>query len=151
MHERVAARMGHVVNANAGLFIKLGQSLAMQATLLPPPYRKALASVFDDAPSVDFPTVQKVFEREFPGKTIADSFESFEEEPVASASIAQVHRARLKNGKEVAVKVQKPALQKQMNWDLMSYKLLMWTYEKLFDLPIYWIAECASAPIMPLL
>lgn len=114
LHERVAARMGHVVNANAGLYIKLGQSLAMQATLLPAPYRRALASVFDDAPSVDYSMVQKVFEKEF-GKRIEDVFDEFGERPVASASIAQVHKAKL-NGRGVAVKVQKPAIQTQMNW-----------------------------------
>lgn len=54
-----------------------------------------------------------------------DIFETFSHEPLASASIAQVHRAVLKDGRVVAVKVQKPAISKQMDWDLFSYR---WVY-----------------------
>lgn len=69
-------------------------------------------------------------------------FEEFEEEAAASASIAQVHRAKLRtaDGEErwVAVKIQKPSVSKQVEWDLGAYRLVMWIYEKyLFDLPVY--------------
>lgn len=61
-------------------------------------------------------------------------FEEFEERAVASASVAQVHRAKLKgsNGADgwVAVKIQKPAVSKQVEWDLTAYKAMMWMYEK---------------------
>lgn len=72
-------------------------------------------------------------------------FEIFEEQAVASASIAQVHRAKLKspdgNGAWVAVKVQKPAVSKQVEWDLAANRAVMWMYENfLFDMPIYFVA-----------
>ncbi len=69
-------------------------------------------------------------------------FETFSHEALASASIAQVHKATLrprngssKGGEIVAVKVQKPAIEKQMDWDLFSYRSLMWLAERLFDMP----------------
>lgn len=114
-----------------GLFIKLGQSIGIQATILPKAYRDAFSTIFDAAPQVPYTEVEKVFREEFGGKHPLDIFESFEETPIASASIAQVHRARLrlpgKDGqvgplREVAVKVQKPAIKKQLNIDLWSYQ-----------------------------
>lgn len=63
-------------------------------------------------------------------------FEEFDENAVASASIAQVHRAKLKKkdvnepDQWVAVKVQKPAVSTQVDWDLAAYRIVMWMYEK---------------------
>ena len=87
-----------------------------------------------------YPEVLKVFETDI-GQTPEEIFESFTQEPLASASIAQVHKATLKasvegrEGEVVAVKVQKPAIAKQMEWDLFSYRSLMWLCEKVFDIP----------------
>lgn len=63
-------------------------------------------------------------------------FIEFEEEPVASASLAQVHKAKLKNGQEVAVKIQKPNIKKQFASDMMMHYLINWVLEKAFDLPL---------------
>lgn len=114
-----------------GLFIKLGQSIGIQATILPKPYRDAFSTIFDAAPQVPYEEVERVFKEEFGGRTPLDIFESFDKVPIASASIAQVHRARYRlpsvEGKpgelrEVAVKVQKPAIKKQLKYDLWSYQ-----------------------------
>ena len=114
-----------------GLFIKLGQSIGIQAAVLPKAYRDAFATIFDAAPHVPYHEVEKVFRQEFNGQSPYDIFEYFEDKPVASASIAQVHRARLRlrneqtgqdELREVAVKVQKPAIRKQLNLDLWSYQ-----------------------------
>lgn len=98
----------------------------LQAALLPKPYREAFSHVFDNAPSVPYEEVQKVFRADL-GIDPMDVFEEFSHEPLASASIAQVHRAVLKPeagnpDQVVAVKVQKPAIAKQMEWDLFSYQ-----------------------------
>jgi aarF domain-containing kinase len=126
-----------VVEDNQGLFIKMGQAIGLQAALLPKPYREAFANIFDSAPSVSYAEIQKVFVRDF-GKTPEEVFVSFDELPIASASIAQVHLADVKRwevnpdgsrGREwtekVAVKVQKPAIRKQMEWDLWSYRCVL--------------------------
>jgi len=97
--------------------------------LLPKPYREAFGHVFDRAPSVSYSEVVGVFQKDL-GVDPEEIFETFSHEPLASASIAQVHKARLKprgggqgrEGVEVAVKVQKPAIEKQMDWDLFSYR-----------------------------
>jgi aarF domain-containing kinase len=73
-----------------------------------------------------------------PGLVISSEFS---EEPVASASIAQVHRAVLADGTAVAVKVQKPAIADQMTFDLACYKMLVWAFERIFDLPLYWTVD----------
>ncbi|GAA97842.1 uncharacterized protein L969DRAFT_52271 [Mixia osmundae IAM 14324] len=140
MHERVARRIHHICTANGGLYIKLGQSIGIQAAILPKPYRDAFATIFDAAPQITYEEVEAVFKDQF-GVLPTDAFEHFDHEALASASIAQVHRARTKDGKEVAVKVQKPAIRKQMEFDLFSYKALMWTYEKIFDIPAYFVAD----------
>ena len=63
-------------------------------------------------------------------------FLEFEKEPIASASLAQVHKAKLKNGTEVAVKIQKPNIRKQFTSDMMMHYLINWVLEKAFDLPL---------------
>lgn len=57
---------------------------------------------------------------------------------MASASIAQVHQATLKDGRRVAVKIQKPELKNQFYWDFLIYKGIVRAYEWFFDLPVYW-------------
>ena len=71
-------------------------------------------------------------------------YATFDPVPIASASIAQVHRAWLEDGRAVAVKVQKPYIRPQMKWDLLCYRVLVWCLEKAFDLPMYWTGWCAQ-------
>lgn len=98
----------------------------MQAALLPKPYREAFTHVFDQAPSVPYSEVVGVFQADL-GIDPMEVFEEFSHEALASASVAQVHKAKLRPemgdpDQVVAVKVQKPAIAKQMDWDLFSYK-----------------------------
>ncbi|WVQ64100.1 uncharacterized protein L199_002259 [Kwoniella botswanensis] len=152
LHERVANRLKWVIDTNQGLYLKLGQALGLQAALLPKPYREAFGHVFDRAPAVSYDEVIGVFQKDLSLNPL-DVFETFSEEPLASASIAQVHKATLKprlggegeEGRVVAVKVQKPAIEKQMEWDLFSYRSLMWMCEKLFDMPMYFVAKYVSS------
>ncbi len=74
------------------------------------------------------------------GKRPADIFETFSTEPVASASIAQVHMATLKDGRRVAVKVQKPEIAVQIGWDLACFQLIARGFEYMFDIPLMWSA-----------
>ncbi|KAF9898649.1 hypothetical protein BX616_003769 [Lobosporangium transversale] len=135
LHQRVANRILHVCQTNGGLYIKLGQGIATNSSVLPPCYLTTLRALYDDASSVDYSTVEKIIHQEL-GRPIHEIFSSFSPEPVAAASIAQVHKAVLHDGTVVAVKVQKPEIKIQIEWDLKAYRWLIKVYEYLFDLPM---------------
>ncbi|MFV8839067.1 ABC1 kinase family protein [Salinimicrobium soli] len=98
-------------------YVKLGQLLSTRPDLLPDDYLQALSSLQDDLPTIPFDEVREVVEYEI-GNRISKAFNYFEEEPVASASIGQVHIAELRSGKKVAVKVQRPGIRKKFLEDL---------------------------------
>jgi ubiquinone biosynthesis protein len=98
-------------------FIKLGQLLSTRADLVGPALAKELTLLQEDAPADSFPRVQAVIQAEL-GQPIDAIFADFEAKPMASASIAQVHRARLKDGQAVVVKVQHPDIEGRVRTDL---------------------------------
>lgn len=98
-------------------FIKMGQMLATRADLLPLDYIKELSELQDRVPPFPDGAARAILEAEL-GRPIAEVFAEIEEPPVASASLAQVYRARLLSGEEVAVKVQRPLLEEQIRFDL---------------------------------
>jgi aarF domain-containing kinase len=122
------------------MYIKFGQQIAQQAAILPPQYNEVFRVMYDKAPVVPLAQVEKIFSEEF-NKLPSEMFSEFDEEPIASASIAQVHIGKLQDGTKVAVKVQKPYIKKQLDYDLATYKLIAWGFEKVFDLPMYWATE----------
>ncbi|KLU91847.1 ABC1 domain-containing protein [Magnaporthiopsis poae ATCC 64411] len=147
VHRRNAERLSRLLHANGGLYLKIGQAIAMQSALLPPEFQRMFARMFDDAPSVAWEEVEKVVREDFGGRSPEEVFGvSFsgeeglgvmEREARASASVAQVHWARLPDGREVAVKIQKPDIAKQIGWDLWSFKVVAWVYTWWFELPLY--------------
>eukprot|EP00760_Papus_ankaliazontas_P032378 PhM_4_TR577/c0_g1_i1/m.78779/K08869/ADCK, ABC1; aarF domain-containing kinase len=109
----------------------------------PPEWTDTLRVLLDRATLTPFSRIKHVLESEL-GRPISEVFDEFDETPIASASIAQVYRARLKSedgGEWVAVKVQKPSIAVQMPWDLRCYYLLLFCFEKMFDLPVLWTYE----------
>jgi ubiquinone biosynthesis protein len=98
-------------------FIKLGQVLSVRPDILPQDVLDELAQLQDNAPTVPVAQVRQVIEEELRG-SLEDFFVEFQDEPVASASIAQVHLAKLRDGTEVAVKVQRPSVEKTLRSDL---------------------------------
>ncbi len=98
-------------------YIKLGQLLSTRPDLLPEEYLSALAKLQDNVSPVPFEEVKKIIETEL-GTKISKAFNVFDEKPLASASIGQVHRAELHSGRPVAVKVQRPGISKQFMDDL---------------------------------
>ena len=99
-------------------FIKIGQTLATRADLLPVEYIQELAKLQDEVPP--FPTEQAraIIETELRAK-IEDIFEGFEDVPIAAASLGQVHRAKLRTGQPVAIKVQRPGIHDQIGFDIL--------------------------------
>jgi ubiquinone biosynthesis protein len=104
-------------------YIKMGQLLSTRPDLLPDAYLKALATLQDDVPAISYKEVHEIVEEEI-GTRISKAFSYFDEEPLASASIGQVHKATLRSGKPVAVKVQRPGIRKQFLADLDTLKEL---------------------------
>jgi ubiquinone biosynthesis protein len=98
-------------------YIKLGQILSTRPDLIPMEFIQELSKLQDDVPAFPFKEVCKVVESEF-GRPPEELFDSLEEEPQASASIGQVHRAVLKDGEAVAVKFQRPGIRKIIEVDL---------------------------------
>ncbi|KAK0187109.1 ABC1 family-domain-containing protein [Armillaria mellea] len=150
LHQRVADRMYNLFTSNGGLYIKIGQAIGANAAFLPKPMQEKFAKLFDDAPQIRYSEVLSVFRSEFgrPPSGPNGVFEFFDENAIASASIAQVHKAKLwpapGDTQEywVAVKVQKPAVSKQTEWDLGAYRIVMWMFENwAFDLPVYFVVD----------
>jgi len=98
-------------------YIKLGQILSTRPDLVPVDFIKELAKLQDRVPSSPFSEVTKIIESEL-GAPPEDVFDFFEKVPLASASIGQVYRATLKDGEDVAVKVQRPGIKKIIEVDL---------------------------------
>jgi len=98
-------------------FIKFGQVLSVRPDLIPKSYIKELEKLQDEVPSFSYDIVKEMIKKEF-GKDVNKLFSSFEVKPIASASISQVHKAVLKDGSVVAVKIQRPDAKKIMDSDI---------------------------------
>src|SRR5256714_1421793 len=98
-------------------FIKLGQLLSTRGDLLPQPYLDALARLQDKIEPFPYEEVERIVSSELGGR-LSKLFLQFETEPAAAASLAQVHRATMRDGRAVVVKVQRPAIREQIVEDL---------------------------------
>lgn len=114
-------------------FVKIGQILSTRPDILPPEYINELSKLQDNVAAQDFESIKTVFENSC-GKKIEDVFLRFDKNPLASASIAQVHNAVLKDGRKVVVKIQRPLIREKMKLDLsILYKLASLTKTKFED------------------
>jgi len=98
-------------------FVKLGQMLSTRPDLIPVEFIQELSKLQDDVPPFAYAEVAQIIESEL-GMAPADVFQHFDQTPLAAASIGQVHRARLKDGEDVVVKVQRPGIRKIIEVDL---------------------------------
>ena len=90
-------------------FVKFGQIMSMRSDMLPPEYCKELSRLRTDVQPLPFETVASEIEKMY-GKPLNEVFAEFDHEPLGSASIAQVHRAKLKSGDKVVVKIKRPGI-----------------------------------------
>ncbi len=108
---------------SGGAFIKLGQILALRRDFLPAEYTLELLKLLNNMPAAPFSEVHKIFIEEM-GKPVGGFFSSFDDEPIGSASIAQVYKAVLKDGAEVAVKIRRPGIEKVFEADFLIISFL---------------------------
>ena len=116
-----------LVNLGPG-FIKLGQALSTRSDLIGPELGIALTKLKDRLPPFSGLKAKELIVEET-GKSPEDIFASFDEQSVAAASIAQVHRAKLKDGRLVAVKLLRPGIEKRMNSDTTLFYSLAQIFE----------------------
>ena len=126
----VALEMLETFSEMRGVAMKLGQMLSYLEDMMPPEAQKVLAVLQRDAPAVEWSLIREQFIEEF-GKPPEECFAEFDVEPIAAASIGQVHRARLHDGTRVAVKIQYPGIAEAMEADLKNAKLMS-IFQRLF-------------------
>ena len=112
------------------IFVKFGQVLSTRRDLIPPDLADELAQLQDNVPPFSAALARQLIEKAY-GRSVEDVFASFESEPVASASIAQVHFATLKDGREVAVKVLRPNMLAVIDDDLSLMRTIAVWVERL--------------------
>src|ERR1700690_156638 len=117
-HRRNARRIEAAILRLRGLFIKVGQLISIMANVLPDAFREELQRLQDQVPPRPYRDIEARLREEFGGRPPPEVVVEFSTEPVASASIGQVHRARLPSGEEVAVKVQYPDIEEIVRIDL---------------------------------
>ena len=98
-------------------FIKFGQMLSVRPDLIPPQIAEEFTKLQDEVAPVPFQILKPVIEKEY-GATLSETFTQFDENALAAASMAQVYRARLKNGEEAAVKILRPNIHQIIETDL---------------------------------
>lgn len=116
-HLKNARRLARGFSTLRGVFIKVGQVLGVTATFLPPAYAEALEELQDKVPPRPFDEIEGRLKEAFGADPLA-RFGSFEREPIAAASLSQVHRATAPDGRPLAVKVLYPGIEKLIEGDL---------------------------------
>ena len=114
---KVARSLREALTEGGVTFVKLGQMLSSRPDLLPEAYVSELSMLQSNVPPEPWPRIRPVLEREM-GRPLGEVFEHVDEVPVAAASVAQVHLARLVGGEEVVVKIQRPEARRQALADL---------------------------------
>ncbi|XP_076979324.1 aarF domain-containing protein kinase 1 isoform X3 [Tamandua tetradactyla] len=144
VHLRSARRLCELCCANRGTFIKVGQHLGALDYLLPEEYTSTLKVLHSQAPQSSMQEIRQVI-REDLGKEIQDLFVSFDDTPLGAASLAQVHKAVLHDGRTVAVKVQHPKVRAQSSKDILLMEVLVLAVKWLFpEFEFMWLVDEAK-------
>jgi predicted unusual protein kinase regulating ubiquinone biosynthesis (AarF/ABC1/UbiB family) len=120
LRERAVALRRELI-ALGPAYVKLGQILSTRPDLLPEPYIAELAELQDDVEPLDFADIREIVEAEL-GSRLSKLFESIDEAPLGAASLGQVHAARLRDGRAVVVKVQRPGIRPKLAEDMDFFR-----------------------------
>jgi predicted unusual protein kinase regulating ubiquinone biosynthesis (AarF/ABC1/UbiB family) len=133
IHRRNARRLARGFSQLRGVFIKMGQVLSVMGTFLPTAYGEELEGLQDRVPPRPFSEIETRLKEAF-GATALTLFGSFERTPLAAASLAQVHRATTRDGKQLAVKVLYPGIEQLIRRDLLVLRSLLPVVRRLFPI-----------------
>ncbi len=131
IHRRHARRFRRAASSLKGANIKVGQLASLQAHLLPKEYIEEFKALRDEVEPTPYPLVAEMIRAEF-GSDPTELFDEVEAEPIAAASMAQVHRARLKTGEDIVVKVLHPGLERSVDIDLFLMGKLIGVLQLIF-------------------
>jgi aarF domain-containing kinase len=131
LHKRNATRLRDMCVRNKGVYIKLGQHLSMLDYVFPEEYTDVLKTLLNNNPHSSYTSVRQVFKKDI-GSYPEDAFLSFSEEPIASASLAQVHVAHGFHGERYAVKVQHEGLLESSEGDMVAITFVVAFISSLF-------------------
>ncbi|XP_028800598.1 uncharacterized aarF domain-containing protein kinase 1 [Neltuma alba] len=146
VHLRSAKRILKLCEANKGFYVKAGQFVAAQG-VIPKEYSSTLSALQDQVSPCSFKAIKEVLVHNL-GPNLSEMFSSVNEQPIAAASISQVHHAVLKSGHEVAIKVQYPDLEQQMNFDTRTMSFLSKTIAQFFpEYRFEWLASAFTKAI----
>ena len=134
-HARSAQRIYNCVLRLQGLMIKIGQTIGSRPDLFPEEYSRILSRLQDRVPPRPWKQMRPHIEREL-GAPLHDVFAEFNTEPIAAASLAQVYRARLRDGRDVAVKVIYPGMERLVQTDLRILRAIIWLESRFFHFPL---------------
>ncbi len=119
----------HDLEALGPTFIKLGQLLSTRPDILPPQFLEPLQNLQDDVDPIPVEDIRETIESEL-GVRISNAFAEFEDNPLAAASLSQVHRAKLRSGKKVVIKVLRPSVRQQVVDDLAAIKEIALVFDR---------------------
>mmetsp|Transcript_22379 Transcript_22379/g.37917 ORF Transcript_22379/g.37917 Transcript_22379/m.37917 type:complete len:581 (-) Transcript_22379:181-1923(-) len=140
-HRRSALRLHELCEANGGVYVKLGQHISQLDYLFPKEFISVLRKLLNDTPQSSYESVRAVIKEEL-GYYPEELWTEFEETPIASASLAQVHVARDAQGKKYAVKVQHEALQVMAESDIAAVSFAVNVVSRVFkDFNYNWLAR----------
>ncbi len=126
------ARLRSALEELGPSFIKLGQLMSTRADVFPPEYIEAFRKLQDSVPPFPFRQARRLVEKELK-RPLAEVFADFDPQPVGAASVAQVHRARLYSGEQVAVKIVRPGIDRIIQEDIRLMYYFAAKLEKIFD------------------
>ena len=127
-----AIRLRMALEQLGPIFVKFGQMLSTRRDLIPIDIANELAKLQDQVPPFSYSKVHALIEESY-GKSINIIFKKFSKEPIASASVAQVHFAELANGQEVAVKILRPNINKAVDKDIKLLRIFAWLLELMWS------------------
>ena len=132
--ENIGKRFRKTLFELEGLLIKIGQMLSSRADLLPNAFIRQIQDLTDQVPPSNWQEIQAILETEW-GGSIERHFRSIDPNAIASASIGEVYKGVLKDGRQVAIKVQRPGIQSIVQTDFRTLRMIIWFADHIAPIP----------------